>query len=101
MLVSAPFYESYGMALAGGLARGLPIVAVAAGGVADTVPRSAGLLVPPLDCEALTVALRQVLGEPDIRRRLHEGALAAREGLPRWADTATTIEQALLACEVS
>ena len=101
VLVSASFYEGYGMALAEGLARGLPIVAVAAGAVAETVPRSAGLLVPPLDREALTVALRQVLGEPDIRRRLHEGALAAREGLPRWADTATAIEQALLACEVS
>jgi glycosyltransferase involved in cell wall biosynthesis len=100
VLVSASFYEGYGMALAEGLARGLPIVAVAAGAVADTVPRSAGLLVPPLDREALTVALRQVLGEPDIRRRLHEGALAAREGLPRWADTATAIEEALLACEV-
>jgi glycosyltransferase involved in cell wall biosynthesis len=101
VLVSASLYEGYGMALAEGLARGLPIVAVAAGAVADTVPRSAGLLVPPLDREALTVALRQVLGEPDIRRRLHEGALAAREGLPRWTDTATAIEQALLACEVS
>jgi hypothetical protein len=41
-----------------------------------------------------------VLGEPDIRRRLHEGALAARKELPRWTDTATAIEQALLACEV-
>jgi glycosyltransferase involved in cell wall biosynthesis len=101
VLVSASFYEGYGMALADGLARGLPIVAAAAGAVADTVPRSAGLLVPPFDREALTVALRQVLGEPDIRRRLHEGALAAREELPRWADTATAIEQALLACEVS
>jgi glycosyltransferase involved in cell wall biosynthesis len=101
VLVSASFYEGYGMALAEGLARGLPIVAVAAGAVADTVPGSAGLLVPPLDREALTVALRQVLSEPDIRRRLHEGALAARERLPRWADTATAIEQALLACEVS
>jgi glycosyltransferase involved in cell wall biosynthesis len=100
VLVSASFYEGYGMALAEGLARGLPIVAVAAGAVADTVPRSAGLLVPPLDREALTVALRQVLGEPDTRRRLREGALAAREGLPRWADTATAIERALLACEV-
>jgi glycosyltransferase involved in cell wall biosynthesis len=101
VLVSASLYEGYGMVLAEGLARGLPIVAAAAGAVADTVPRAAGLLVPPLDREALTVALRQVLGEPDIRRRLREGALVAREGLPRWADTATAIEQALLACEVS
>ena len=101
VLVSASFHEGYGMALAEGLARGLPIVATAAGAVADTVPYSAGLLVPPLDREALTVALRQVLAQPDIRRRLHEGALAARERLPRWADTATAIEQALLACEVT
>ncbi|MFL5280385.1 MAG: hypothetical protein ACJ8AW_05185 [Rhodopila sp.] len=60
-----------------------------------------GLLVPPLDREALTVAPHQVLGNPDMRRQLHEGALAAREGLPRRADTATAIEQVLLVCEVS
>lgn len=100
VLVSASFYEGYGMALAEGLARGLPIVAAAAGAVADTVPPAAGLLVPPHDHAALSMALRQVLGEPDIRRRLHEGALAARKELPRWTDTATAIEQALLACEV-
>jgi glycosyltransferase involved in cell wall biosynthesis len=101
VLVSASFYEGYGMALAEGLARGLPIVAVAAGAVADTVPPAAGLLVPPNDQAALSTALRQALGKPDIRRRLQEGALAAREGLPCWADTATAIERALLACDVT
>lgn len=96
VLVSASFYEGYGMALVEGLARGLPIIATAAGAVADTVPAGAGLLVPPCDRGALSVALRQVLSEPEVRRQLHEGALAAREGLPRWADTATAIERALL-----
>jgi hypothetical protein len=52
-----------------------------------------GLLVLPHDHAALGMGLPQVLGEPDMRRRLHEGALAARVELPRWMDIATAIEQ--------
>lgn len=97
LLVSASLFEGYGMALAEALARGLPIVASSGGAVAETVPPDAGLLVLPGDAPALVSALRRILTEPRLRQRLRDGALLARERLPRWTDTAAAIERALLA----
>ena len=96
LCVSASFYEGYGMALAEALSRGLPIVAASGGAVADTVPADAGLLVPVEDANALAVALRRYLTEPDLAASLRQGALAARRSLPTWPDTALHVERALM-----
>jgi glycosyltransferase involved in cell wall biosynthesis len=87
LFVLASHYEGYGMVLDEALARGLPIVATAAGAAADTVPPAAGLLVPPGDPTALAAALRRALTEPGLRARLAEGARAARQDLPTWPQT--------------
>lgn len=83
-LVLPSFHEGYGMAFAEALAHGLPVVACRAGAVPDLVPESAGILVPPGDAAALTVALRQVIAEPALRRRLAAGAAAVGATLPDW-----------------
>jgi glycosyltransferase involved in cell wall biosynthesis len=81
------FHEGYGMAFAEALSHGLPVIAARAGAVPRTVPESAGLLVPPGDVAALAAALRRVIAEPELRRRLAVGALAAGALLPNWDES--------------
>jgi glycosyltransferase involved in cell wall biosynthesis len=88
LFVLASHHEGYGMVLAEALAVGLPVVATTAGAIPDTVPKTAGILVPPDDPPALASALRRVLSEPGLRQRLAAGARAARAELPSWADAA-------------
>ena len=84
LFVLPSFHEGYGMALAEALVRGLPVVSCAAGAIPDTVPPSAGLLVPPGDAAALQAALRRVMDEAGLRSALAAGARAAGKRLPTW-----------------
>jgi len=84
-------YEGYGMVFAEALAAGLPIIAARAGAVPDLVPKSAGVLVPPDDARALTLALRTLLTREDLRRQLQAGARRAAAALPTWSDTASRV----------
>ena len=82
--VLSSFHEGYGMALAEALAHGLPVISTTAGAIPDTVPGSAGLLVPPGDVVAFTDALRWFLDEPRLRARLAAGARKTGARLPDW-----------------
>jgi glycosyltransferase involved in cell wall biosynthesis len=91
IFVSASLYEGYGMALAKALARGLAIVTTTGGAAAETVPGNACLSVPPGDVASLRAALRHVIEEAPLRRRLSDAAWRAGQNLPRWEDAARTI----------
>ena len=80
----ASHHEGYGMVYAEALSYHLPIVATTAGAIPDTVAADAALLVAPGDVAALTDALRGVLGDATLRRRLAQGAARAAQGLPDW-----------------
>ena len=88
VFVLASRFEGYGMALAEAIAHGLPVVSTLVGAIPDTVPRGAGILVPPDDADALARALRRVIGDPAERRRLAMKARAAAAQLPTWQDSA-------------
>jgi len=95
-LVVAPSRrESYGMAVAEGLARGIPVVASDVGGHQEAVG-DAGLLVPTGDAVALADALRRWLTDPGLRARLRERAARRARELPGWDRPAATVA-ALLA----
>jgi GT2 family glycosyltransferase len=63
--------EPFGIAIAEALASGVPVVAPAAGGPAETVDESCGRLFPPGDADAAAAALVEVLERREV---LAEGA---------------------------
>jgi glycosyltransferase involved in cell wall biosynthesis len=75
--------EGAPMCLLEAMAAGLPIVATAAGGVAELVDDGVtGVLVPPADPERLARALEAVATDPGLRRRL--GAAGRVRALERF-----------------
>ena len=88
LFVLPSLHEGFGMVLTEALARGLPIVATAAGAIPEALGRGTALLVPPNDVPALRRALSDVLDKPEYLRSLRAQALATRETLPNWNDAA-------------
>jgi glycosyltransferase involved in cell wall biosynthesis len=95
VFVLASHFEGYGMAYAEAVAHGLPVIGTNAGAIPDTVPPDAGLLVDPGDGFALAQALRRVIGDADLRRRLANAARAAAPQLPTWRHSAEIFARAL------
>ena len=95
LFVLATLQETYGMAVAEALARGLPVVSTATGAIPDLVGDDAGLLVPPGNMRALAEALTRVLGDAGLRVRLAEGARRVRERLPSWEHAFVNMNAAL------
>jgi glycosyltransferase involved in cell wall biosynthesis len=77
-------FEGYGMAYAEAIAHGVPVVGTSAGATPETVPASAGVLVPPDDVETLAATLRELIGSPQRRQRLALGARTVR--FPSWRE---------------
>jgi len=88
------FHEGFGMAYAEAMAHGLPVIGTVAGAIPETVPRAAGLLVPPGDPTALARALRRVIAEPALAARLAAGSRAAGARLPEWPQATEEWERA-------
>ena len=96
LMVSSSNFEGYGMALSEGLAAGLPIVAVAGGAVAQTVPGDAGLLVEPGEPDAFAQAIRLMLTDRELYERKRAAARANRLARPGWARTSQIVDACLM-----
>jgi len=88
-------YEGFGMAYAEAIAHGLPVIGTTAGAIPETVPETAGVLVPPGDAAALAAALRHLIESPRERAQLAEGACTAAKHLPTWAESAKSFSDAI------
>lgn len=93
--------EAYGMVVTESLARGIPVVASAVGGVPEALGEvdgaHPGMLVRPDDPGALAVALRRWLTDAALRRWLRRTARRRIATLPRWESTAARVHLALAA----
>jgi glycosyltransferase involved in cell wall biosynthesis len=99
-LVLASQAETYGMVVTEALARGLPVIASAAGGLPEALGRTSdgrrpGLLVTLGDPRALAAALDSWLGSDGLRRQLRNAARERRATLPGWSATAERIAHVL------
>ena len=71
-------WENFPHAAVESLSVGTPLVATAVGGVGEIVVDGVnGLLVPPGSPEAFGHALQRLLGSPELRARLSDGARAS------------------------
>ena len=100
VLVLASRAETYGMVVTEALARGVPVIATAVGGLPEALGHGAGgsrpgLLVPPDDPIALAAALRDWLEDANLRWRLREAAQERRTTLSGWSDTSERISRIL------
>jgi|YNPBryunderm2012_1023409.scaffolds.fasta_scaffold01579_6 glycosyltransferase involved in cell wall biosynthesis len=91
----ATWYEGYGMAVAEALKRGIPVALTAGGAVAELAPPEASVIVPPGDWAALSRAMRRLVFDGELRRRMAEHAYAAGRRLPSWEDQADAFAAAL------
>ena len=100
VVVHASNAETFGMVVIEALACGLPVIATAVGGVPEALGHTAdgrrpGLLVPPRDPLALSVALSSWLKDGDVRQRLRQAAQERRTTLARWSATADRVARVL------
>jgi glycosyltransferase involved in cell wall biosynthesis len=100
VLVHASHGESYGMVVTEALARGVPVIAAAVGGLPDALGHAPdgtrpGMLVPSGDVGALTGALRSWLTDASLRCQLRHAALTRRSTLPSCSVTAEQVAQVL------
>jgi glycosyltransferase involved in cell wall biosynthesis len=91
LLVHPARQEPLGRVLLEGAAAGVTIVATAVGGTPEIFPAAmeAAVLVPPGDSSALGDAIRKLLGDSSLRRRL---ASAARRRAEEQFDIRTAIQ---------
>jgi glycosyltransferase involved in cell wall biosynthesis len=95
VVVSPSLYEGFGLPAVEAMACGVPVIATRAGALSEIIEDGVtGILVPPADPGALSEALRLLLSDAELCRRMGQ---AGRERVLRnftWRRTAERMAQA-------
>jgi glycosyltransferase involved in cell wall biosynthesis/phosphoheptose isomerase len=84
-IVSAPWYEPFGIVPLEAMACGVPVIATAVGGMIDSVVDGrTGVHVPPRDPERLAEAASALLADPERCRAYGEAGVARARRLYDW-----------------
>jgi len=101
MLVLPSFHEGQPNVVMEAMARGVPVVACAVGGIPDLIrDGETGLLLQPGDAAGTAAAIRRLAGDRELCRRLSD---AAREDVRRydWTAVIAALEQELVECRLT
>lgn len=97
LVLPSVWRESYGLPVAESMASGVPVLASDCGGVPELVDKGVtGLLVPRLNVDALTNAMRDLLSDVSRLRRMGQAARARAERLLTWDRSAERLERVYL-----
>lgn len=100
VFVMPTLFEGYGMVLAEAMACGLAIVSTRGGAAAFTVPDHAAVKVAPGHVEDLTEALRTVMTDLKLRKKLADAAWEAGRKLPTWNESARKVAAVIMGYEL-
>lgn len=91
-------YEGQGIVVAEAWAQKKPVVATRAGALPSVIDDGTdGLLVPVQDPEQLAAALRRVMSDDELAKRLGQAGRAKAEKQFRWPDLVSRVEELYLA----
>jgi glycosyltransferase involved in cell wall biosynthesis len=87
------FQETFGLVILEAFAAGIPVIGARSGGIPELVKDDhTGLLVDQGDVDGLSQAMRRLLLDPELRKRLGAAARQTAVNMP-WENTVDRLER--------